>query len=126
MNRFVTHLESAIDGTSLPANQLQTMHQDRPLWVRYDLDAVRRAVSKPMLRDRPPTMWRFRELLPLENFEIIVWPRIGRVNLSLRFFFVRSDELVAIGDHEICLKAAGRLVALPSPIVAFVAAYDPH
>ncbi|MFO0904417.1 MAG: threonine synthase [Pirellulales bacterium] len=65
MKSFVTHLEAAIDGTRLPADQLQTMHRDRPLWVRYDLDAVRRAVAKADLRDRPATMWRLRELLPV-------------------------------------------------------------
>ena len=53
MNSFVTHLESAIDGTRLPANQLQSMHKDRPLWVRYDLEAVGRALSKEILRQRP-------------------------------------------------------------------------
>lgn len=64
MPSFVTHLEAAIDGTRLAANQLQSMHRDRPLWVRYDLDAVRAAVRPSDLRDRPATMWRLRELLP--------------------------------------------------------------
>ncbi|MFM9961152.1 MAG: threonine synthase [Planctomycetaceae bacterium] len=63
----MTHLESAIDGTSLPANQLQTLHSGRPLWVRYDLDAVGRAFEKNKLRDREPDLWRYRELLPLPN-----------------------------------------------------------
>ncbi len=62
---FVTHLESALDGTRLPANQLQTLLRDRPLWVRYDLDAVGRSLTKEMLREREPTMWRYRELLPV-------------------------------------------------------------
>lgn len=61
---FVTHLESAIDGTRLPAHTLQTTHEDRPLWVRYDLDAIRRAARREQLADRPATMWRYRELLP--------------------------------------------------------------
>ncbi len=64
---FVTHLESALDGTQLPANQLQTLHNGRPLWVRYNLDAVSRWFEKDKLRDREPTMWRYRELLPLPN-----------------------------------------------------------
>lgn len=55
---FVSHLESAIDGTQLPANQLQTMHADRPLWVRYNLNAVGRWFEKEKLRDREPSMWR--------------------------------------------------------------------
>lgn len=62
---FVTHLESALDGTRLPAGQLQTLHRDRPLWVRYDLAAVGRALSKDKLRERDATMWRYRELLPV-------------------------------------------------------------
>ncbi|MEX2188615.1 MAG: threonine synthase, partial [Pirellulales bacterium] len=67
MPSFVTHLEAAIDGTHLPANCVQTLHKDRPLWVRYDLDAVGRALSKDMLLDRPPTLWRYRELLPVAD-----------------------------------------------------------
>ncbi len=62
---FVTHLESALDGTRLPAGQLQSMHKDRPLWVRYDLEAAGRALTKAKLREREPTMWRYRELLPV-------------------------------------------------------------
>src|SRR5262245_39619786 len=65
MSGFVTHLESALDGTHFPAGRVHTVHQGRPLWVRYDLDSVRRAVSPDALAARPPTMWRYRELLPL-------------------------------------------------------------
>ena len=64
---FVTHLESALDGTKLPADRLQTLHQNRPLWVRYDLKAASSALTKEMLRDREPTMWRYREFLPIEG-----------------------------------------------------------
>ena len=64
MPSFVTHLESALDGTHLPADRVQTLHRDRPLWVRYDLDAVGRAMTKQKVASRPPTMWRYRELLP--------------------------------------------------------------
>lgn len=62
---FVTHLESALDGTPLKANIPQTLHQGRPLWVRYDWPSVARALTREMLRDRPPTMWRYREMLPV-------------------------------------------------------------
>jgi threonine synthase len=64
MSRHVTHLEGAIDGAVLPADRLQTLHKDRPIWVRYDLAAVRAVLSKETLRTRPETMWRYRELLP--------------------------------------------------------------
>ena len=62
---FVTCLESAIDGTSLPADRVQTLHADRPLWVRYDLDAIRKAVTPADLVEREPSLWRYRELLPV-------------------------------------------------------------
>ncbi|MBS0205126.1 MAG: threonine synthase [Planctomycetes bacterium] len=65
MTSFVTHLEGAIDGANLTADRVQTLHKDRPLWVRYDLDAVGKALTKEILRDRPLTMWRYRELLPV-------------------------------------------------------------
>lgn len=64
MPAFVTHLESAIDGTHLPADRPQTMYKDRPLWVRYDLEAVGRAMSKDAVARRLPNLWRYRELLP--------------------------------------------------------------
>ena len=53
MPSFVSHLESALDGTVLPADRLQTLHKDRPLWVHYDLDRVRAAFSKQSLATRP-------------------------------------------------------------------------
>jgi threonine synthase len=65
MNGFVTHLESALDGTRLPAGEVHTVHQGRPLWVRYDLNAVRRAVTPEAIAARAPSLWRYRELLPL-------------------------------------------------------------
>ena len=67
MRRFITHFESAIDGTELPADRIQTMHADRPLWSRYDLDAVKTVMTKAVIASRFPDMWRYRELLPVGN-----------------------------------------------------------
>ncbi len=64
MNTFVTHFEGAIDGAPLPAGQLASTHKDRPILVRYDLPAVGANLTKEKLRQRPETMWRYRELLP--------------------------------------------------------------
>ena len=61
---FVSHLESALDGTRLPADQLHTLHRDRPIWVRYDLERIKSAVAREDLATREPTIWRYRELLP--------------------------------------------------------------
>lgn len=64
MPRFVTHLEGAIDGERLDADKIASLHRDRPILVRYDLDAIRAAVTPELLRSRPWSMWRYRELLP--------------------------------------------------------------
>lgn len=66
MTRFITHFESAIDpSVTLSADCEQTMHENRPLWSRYDLDGVRDTMTKSALADRPRDMWRYRELLPI-------------------------------------------------------------
>ena len=65
MNSYVSHLESALDGTRFPAGEIRTVHEGRPIWVRYDLERVRRDLTPTLLRSRGPSLWRYRELLPL-------------------------------------------------------------
>ena len=109
-NCFVSHLESAIDGTLLPADRVQTLHRDRPLWVRYDLDAVRRAMRKELLRDRSPTMWRYRELLPPGDDQPIVSlgegitpllhaPRLG-AHFGLSNLWIKDESQLPTGSFK--------------------------
>ncbi len=62
---FVSHLESAVDATRFAAAEVHTVHDGRPLWVRYDLEAVQKAVRPSDLAARSKSLWRYRELLPL-------------------------------------------------------------
>ena len=57
---FVTHLECANCGVKYEANQIHNLCTscNRPLWVRYDLDALKTNFSKKTLFGRPPTIWR--------------------------------------------------------------------
>ncbi len=107
---FVTHLEAAIDGTRLPARQLQTTHDGRPLWVRYDLDAVGRAVARADLAAREPDLWRYRELLPVDRDEDVVSfgegmspllaaPRLG-AHLGLSHLFVKDESQLPTGSFK--------------------------
>jgi threonine synthase len=64
MHCYVTHLESALDGARLSHDRLQTVHEGRPLWVRYDLDAIRGSAFRPHA-GTAQDMWRCRSLLPL-------------------------------------------------------------
>jgi threonine synthase len=110
MPSFVTHLESAIDGTQLPADRVQTLHKDRPLWVRYDLDAVGRAVSRDDLARRPPTIWRYRELLPYADEREIVslqetmtplvhCPRLG-AKFGMSQLLVKDESRLPTGSFK--------------------------
>jgi threonine synthase len=72
MSSFVTHLEAPLDGTRLDHRRLQTVHAGRPLLVRYDLPAIGRAVSRDALATRAKSLWRYRELLPVEDERNIV------------------------------------------------------
>ena len=67
----MSHLESAIDGTALDHTMVQTTHAGRPLWVRYDLDAVAATMTKQAVAQRAPDMWRYRELLPVADGRFI-------------------------------------------------------
>jgi threonine synthase len=43
-----------------------------PLEVRYEIDAVRGAFHRDSFGNRPHTLWRYRELLPVSNDDAIV------------------------------------------------------
>lgn len=63
---FVTHLECSLTGERYPAGQVHNLSRaGRPLLVRYDIEAVGRALSRETLAARPPGMWKWRELLPV-------------------------------------------------------------
>src|SRR5262245_20939530 len=66
---FVTHLECANCGQRYDASQVQNLCTacQRPLWVRYDLAALKKNFSKKKLFGRPPTIWRYLELLPVRD-----------------------------------------------------------
>jgi len=66
---FVTHLECANCGVEYPAGEVHGLCTScqRPLWVRYDLEAIKAEFPQKALFGRPPTLWRYLELLPLEN-----------------------------------------------------------
>lgn len=103
-------MESAIDGTRLSHDVIQTVHKDRPLWVRYDLAEIRRAVTPEDIARRPPTLWRYRELLPLpadeepvtlgEGFSPLVRaPRLGET-LGLHDLWVKDESQLPTGSFK--------------------------
>jgi threonine synthase len=70
---FVTHLECAATGEQHAADEVHNLSRaGKPLLVRYDLDGVKKALSKQALAARPPDLWRYRELLPVRRVQDIV------------------------------------------------------
>jgi len=119
MDNFVSHLEAAIDGTRLPADEIQTLHKDRPLWVRYDLETLGVRFTKRDLVPGPPTLWRYRKLLPVRGDENIVslgegmtpllfTPRLGEA-LGLSDLWVKDESLLPTGSFKsrgLCLAVS--------------------
>ena len=69
MTSFATHLECSRCQEDFPLEQIQQVCKSDggPLLVRYDLRRVRDSVTKEALRERPETLWRYRELLPMAS-----------------------------------------------------------
>ncbi|MEM6672188.1 MAG: threonine synthase [Planctomycetota bacterium] len=110
MTTAITHLESALDGTRFPAGTLQTTHEGRPIVARYDLARVRSSVDRDALMRREPTMWRYRELLPVQDDANVVSlgegmtpllsaPRLGE-RLGLKRLLVKDESQLPTGSFK--------------------------
>jgi threonine synthase len=102
---FVTHLECAYTGEHNAADEVHNLSRvGKPLLVRYDLDGVKKALSKERLAQRPADLWRYRELLPVRRTKDIV--SLGEVVTPL----VRLPKLAKkLGGGELMVKDEGRL-----------------
>ncbi|MBI2803846.1 MAG: threonine synthase [Planctomycetes bacterium] len=107
---FVTHLESAIDGTRFEAGRVWTTHEGRPLWVRYDLADVKNAVKPADFVMRVNSLWRYRELLPLpvsaepvtlgEGMSpLLPCPRLGK-ELGLPRLYIKDESQLPTGSFK--------------------------
>ncbi len=81
-----------------------------PLLVRYDLERVQKEVSKSSLRDRPRSLWRYMEWLPLQapgnitslgegSTPLIEAPRIA-AELNLARVLVKDESRNPTGSFK--------------------------
>jgi len=69
-----------------------------PLEVIYDYEEIKKNLSRTKIEGRPKTMWRYRELLPLES-DPAVGKNVGFTPL------IKADRLAdALGVRELYLK----------------------
>ena len=110
MNHYVSHLEGAIDGATIPFGGLANLHNGRPIWVRYHLDKIKAAVAPADIAKRPPSLWRYRELLPLPAdvepvslgegmTPLLPCPQLGK-QLGLTNLFVKDESQLPTGSFK--------------------------
>jgi threonine synthase len=100
----ITHLECAACGLRHEAQRLLNLCSEcgKPLLVRYDLEQAGRSLKKESLSGRRPDLWRYREVLPVENDSNIVslgegWTpllpaeRLGKT-LGLKALFIKDES----------------------------------
>lgn len=101
----VTHLECAACGLKHEARRLHNLCSQcgKPLLVRYDLKSAAASLTKESLRQRAPDLWRYREVLPVEQDENIVTLGEGFTPL------LRASRLGAqIGLKRLYIKDEGQ------------------
>ncbi|HEX2030696.1 MAG TPA: threonine synthase [Actinomycetota bacterium] len=105
MTSFVTGLTCSECGRTYDHREAQgtCVEDGRPLLVEYDLGGIRRTVRRDDLAARIPTMWRYRELLPVEEDENIVSLGEGFTPMLL------SDTVASLlGVAQVWIKDEGR------------------
>jgi threonine synthase len=96
---FIRGLKCRLCGAGYPVGPTNFCTEDfGPLEVDYDYQAVAEALTRAKVEARPPTMWRYQELLPLDG-EPTVGLAVGGTPL------VRADRLAeALGVERVWLK----------------------
>jgi len=96
---FVRGLKCRLCGKAYPKEPLNFCTEDfGPLEVDYDYESIAEAVNRAKIELRPDTMWRFRELLPIDG-EPTVGAQVGGTPL------VRADRLAeALGVRRLWIK----------------------
>jgi len=70
----VTHLECGLCGLEHEARRLHNVCRacGKPLLVRYDLERAKMMLTKESLAARRPDLWRYREVLPVDDENNII------------------------------------------------------
>jgi threonine synthase len=117
---YLRHLECTACGAIYSADELHTVCAacGKVLYPRYDLERAKAELSRAAIAGRAPTMWRYRELLPVNDLANIVTLGEGMTpllplpavatSLGLRDVRVKEEGLNPTGSF----KARGLSVAV--------------
>jgi threonine synthase len=116
----VTHLYCSNCGETYEPNRLYNLCQKcaKPLMVAYDLAKAAETLTKKSLKSRVATLWRYAEVLPVEQCENIVslgegWTPLHKAQklgekLNLENLFVKDESL----NPTASFKARGMTAAV--------------
>ena len=98
---FMTHLECSLTGERYEAGQVHNLSRaEKPLLVRYDLNALANILTRESIAARGPGMWKWRELLPVPD---------GVEPVSLGEPETPIVPLTRTGGPDLLVKDEGRL-----------------
>lgn len=116
----VKHLECSFCHREYEAKRLHNVCTEcgKPLLVRYDLQRIAKFITKPALFTRSPSLWRYREVLPVRREDNIVslgegWTPLLHAkslgaSLGMRELYVKDESL----NPTQSFKARGMAVAV--------------
>jgi threonine synthase len=102
---FVTHLECSSTGERYAADELHGLSRaGKPLLVRYDLSAIRHAVTRETFSARAGGFWKYREFLPVrKNIDVVSLGEVMTPLIELPVLARRAGAL------RLLVKDEGRL-----------------
>jgi threonine synthase len=105
---YVTHLECSLTGKHYPAGEVHGLSDEgRPLLVRYDLERLRRDVSRDSLvASGAPGLWRYAPFLPVRRAENRI--SLGEVMTPI-IALTRSAPALGALPQRVLVKDEGRL-----------------
>ena len=125
--KFVAGLVCHLCGKKYPVNDSWVCECLGPLEVTYDYAAIRAAISRELIESRPKSLWRYRELLPVEEpktgfnsgFTPLVRAKRLAKELGVAEVFVKDDSVnhptFSYKDRVVSV-AATRCVELGFPV----------
>jgi threonine synthase len=118
MDSALTHLESSRTGEKYDAEVVQGVSDEGlPLIARYDVERAGRTLTRQALTERPPTLWRYHEMLPVRDSDHVITlgegmtplvdlPRYG-ARVGLPRLLMKDEGLVPTGSFKARGAAVG-------------------
>jgi threonine synthase len=117
---FLASLKCTNCGAEHQADKIQNLctRCGSPLFARYDLETISRVVNRETFRSREPTLWRYREFLPIvqesnivslgEGFTPLLKADRLTEKLNLKHLWIKDESTIPTGTF----KARGFAVAI--------------